>query len=224
MSIKYIVESNKNFMKNRKEYFINGVLLFVNDPLPEGVDINLVKKRIEKKVPKRLFQNLDYIYVGDFPELKLRDVQSAYMRGAIYITNEEQTNESLYNSIIHEIAHSIESTFGPKIYSDNRVAEEFILKRKKLKIILKSEGHEFEDPEVFLRIEYNPEFDSFLYKNVGYEKLNQLCVGLFASPYGATSLREYFANGFEHFYLGDREYLQKICPKLYSKILNLTSK
>jgi hypothetical protein len=45
--------------------------------------------------------------------------------------------------------------------------------------------------------------------------------GLFVSAYACTSLREYFANGFEEFYLGDRNYLNTISPKLYSKIKNL---
>jgi hypothetical protein len=224
MSIKYISDSNKKFKKEKKEHFINGVLLFINDPLPDETDINVIKKQIEKNVPKRLFQNLDYIYIGNFPELKLRDVQSAYMRGAIYITNENQTNQGLYNAIVHELAHSIETTFASKIYNDNEVAAEFVGKRKKLRSILKTQGIEYKDPMQFIRIEYDPGFDNFLHKEIGYDLLNQLCVGLFSSPYGATSLREYFANGFEHFYLNDREYLQKISPKLYSKILSLTSK
>lgn len=222
-NVKAIIESYNRMKKARKEFFINGVLFFVSDPLPEGVDPIKVKKRIEKKVSKKLFSNLDYIFVGDFPELKLRDVQSAYMRGAIYINHENQTEDGLYNAIIHELAHSIETTFGGKIYEDNEIASEFVSKRKQLRSILKKEGYEIKDPMVFVRTEFNPEFDNFLHKEVGYDKLNQLCVGLFASPYGATSLREYFANGFEHFFLNDSSYLQKISPKLYLKILNLTS-
>jgi hypothetical protein len=215
---------NDKNKKERREYFIHGVLLFINDHLPEGVDLQIVKKRLEKSIPRKMFQNIDYIYVGDFPELKLRDVQSAYMRGAIYITNEEQTEDSLYKCIVHELAHSVETTFGHKIYENNDVAAEFVGKRKQLRAILKSHGYQLEDPTIFLRIEFNSSFDNFLHKEVGYDKLNQLVVGLFISPYGATSLREYFANGFEHFYLGDQSYLQKISPKLYAKIFSLTSK
>jgi len=220
----YIFESHKKALKSRKEYFINGVLLFVNDPLPEDVDLLNVKKRIEKAVPKNLFHNLDYIFIGDFPELKLRDVESVYLRGAIYITHENQTEDSIYKSIIHELAHSIETTFGGKIYEDNNVAAEFVGKRKQLRSILKTHGYEFEDPSVFIRIEYNPQFDKFLYQEVGYDLLNQLCVGLFVSPYAATSLREYFANGFEHYYLDDADYLKKTSPRLFSKIYHLTNK
>ena len=110
------------------------------------------------------------------------------------------------------------------MYDDNEIAAEFVGKRKQLRTILKTNGHELKDPMLFIRTEYNPEFDNFLYDDVGYDKLNILSVGLFVSPYGATSLREYFANGFEHFYLHDPTYLEKVSPKLYKKIYALTSK
>lgn len=223
-NLRSIIQSNEKMKKTRKEFFINDVLLFVNEPLPDEVNLLNVKKKLEKTIPKKMFANIDYIYIGDFPELKLRDAQSAYMRGAIYINNLDQTEDSLYKCIIHELAHSVETTFGNKIYEDNNVAAEFVGKRKQLRTILKTHGYELKDPSLFIRTELNPEFDNFLHKEIGYDTLNQLVVGLFCSPYGATSLREYFANGFEHFYLGDAGYLQKISPKLYSKILSLTSK
>ena len=42
--------------------------------------------------------------------------------------------------------------------------------------------------------------------------------GLFNSAYAATSLREYFANAFEEYFLGNRKNLSKISPQLYKKI------
>ena len=58
----------------------------------------------------------------------------------------------------------------------------------------------------------------FLYADVGYPLLTSLTMGLFISPYAATSLREYFARGFEEYYIGDRKYLTNISPVLYNKI------
>jgi hypothetical protein len=58
---------------------------------------------------------------------------------------------------------------------------------------------------------------------VGYDRLNVITVGLFVSPYAATSLSEYFANGFENYFSGESAYVRKISPKLYSKIKYLTS-
>jgi Mlc titration factor MtfA (ptsG expression regulator) len=45
--------------------------------------------------------------------------------------------------------------------------------------------------------------------------------GVFPSPYAATSLREYFARGFEEYYMGRPQELKNICPVLYSKMYNL---
>ena len=70
----------------------------------------------------------------------------------------------------------------------------------------------------FLNIEYDKNFDKYLYKVVGYDKLTMLTMGLFITPYGATSIREYFANGFEHYFLESKEYVQKISPSLFIKI------
>jgi Mlc titration factor MtfA (ptsG expression regulator) len=48
-----------------------------------------------------------------------------------------------------------------------------------------------------------------------------MTAGLFPSPYAATSLREYFAIGFEHYYLKDRKVLKRDCPVLYNKLAEL---
>jgi Mlc titration factor MtfA (ptsG expression regulator) len=83
----------------------------------------------------------------------------------------------------------------------------------------------FKTPKsVFMDIEYSEEFDKFLYKQVGYDKLSSLMMGLFISPYAATSLSEYFATGFAEFYTNsDHKYLQKIGPSLYKKLILLQS-
>ena len=46
-------------------------------------------------------------------------------------------------------------------------------------------------------------------------------MGLFSSAYPTTSLREYFATGFEEFYIGDRRDVAQISPKLYKKLNDL---
>lgn len=220
----FIIKTHNKSIENKKEFFIHGNTLLLVQKKPANINIEKVKKQIEKNIPKKLFKELDWIYIGEFPELELRNVESVYLKGAIYITDKINNEEILYNTIVHELAHSIDSVFGEYLYGDSEIASEFVGKRKKLKLLLKQEGYEFEDPTVFLRQEYNPDFDLFLYEKVGYDLLNQICVNLFVSPYGATSLREYFANGFEHFYAHDRDYLAKVSPKLFLKISKLTKK
>ena len=118
---------------------------------------------------------------------------------------------------MHEAAHAVEGQYGLSIYGDKNIENEFLGKRIKLAGRLTAEGVnvsalDFEEPE------YSEELDHFLYKSVGYEKLNNLVIGLFNSAYASTSLREYFANGFEEYFLGDRAYLRKVSPQLYIKI------
>ena len=66
--------------------------------------------------------------------------------------------------------------------------------------------------------EYNQKFDEFLADVVGYPTLLTLTMGLFVSPYGATSYREYFANGFEHYFLEYPEYIKSTSPAVYEKV------
>ena len=51
--------------------------------------------------------------------------------------------------------------------------------------------------------------------------LRLVTTGIFIRPYAAISLREYFATGFEAYYLGKRNELFKISPYLFQKIEQL---
>ena len=158
------------------------------------------------------------IKIGDFSFLNSREVNALYddESGIIYITNQQDSNTDLLDDIVHEISHSVEDLFMDHLYSDGDIEREFLAKRNAL-------GRELKyDYEVghfnFSNVEYSENFDELLYKTVGYDKLRNYTDGLFASPYGATSLREYFSNCFEEYYLGDRNYLSKLCPAAYQKI------
>ena len=49
--------------------------------------------------------------------------------------------------------------------------------------------------------------------------LNMISSNIFYSPYAATSLREYFANGFEAlYYFGEYAFLKNSCPILFTKL------
>jgi hypothetical protein len=222
-SIGYIKKSSQKHLNERREYSIfNGINVFLKDPLPKEVNMTLVIKDIEKKLPRFLAHDLDAIYVGQFPELNSREVESVYMNGAIFISNKQNSVEEMCSSIVHEIAHGVEERYGEDIYGDSEVVSEFMAKRKKLASLLREQGIN-SDIKTFLKLDFSQEFDDFLYKEVGYDLLNRLSAGLFISPYAATSIREYFANGFETFFCKEPEYLEKVSPKLYSKILTLTT-
>ena len=67
----------------------------------------------------------------------------------------------------------------------------------------------------------NALWQNYLYQKITYNVLWQLIPGIFPSPYAVTSLREYFAKGFEEFYMGKRQDLKDISPVLFSKLMQL---
>jgi len=196
------------------EYYIYNIPLFVLNETQESVDIPTFCQEVEEILPRSLLHDLDVVYIGEFKELAGRN--ATYKNGAIYISCEEPTNFDLMEDFVHETAHSLESRLGLQIY-DKDLAQEFRGKRERLKHILGSEGHHT-DSEFYTQIEYNPKFDKFLAQEVGYPTLLSLTMGLFVSPYGATSLQEYFANGFEKYFLDSPRAVRDISPVLYRKI------
>ena len=217
----YIKESSDKILSERKEYHIfNRIYVYVKDPLPQEINLTLVIQRIENTITDFLAREVESIFIGQFEELISREVDAVYDNGTIYITNEQDNEEDVFDDIVHEIAHSVEGWAGMEIYGDGAVEREFIAKRRKLFSILKNEGYDI-DLIHFLNTEYSKNFDFFLYKSVGYDKLNMLTVGLFPSPNSATSIREYFAIGFEEYIYGDRRDLKEVSPFLYEKISQL---
>jgi len=212
----YIVERSKD----KKEFYINNrTPLFVKDPprSPE-VEISEFIDSLESMIPPYYFNSVDVIYIGRFPELK--DKNAIFSDGAIYVTNEEETVFDMVENVIHEIAHALELQYNELLYSDGNMEKEFLGKRRRLKSLLDAEGYEIPE-KYYLEPDYNESFDRFLSEVVGYPILLNLTMGLFVSPYGATSLREYFANGFENYYLENPEDVRKISPVVYNKIMSI---
>jgi len=196
------------------EYYIYNIPLFVIDAPEEGIDIPILCHEIEEHIPRKLLNNVEMVYVGNFKDLKGRN--AAYSNGAIYITAGEPTNFDILENFIHEVAHSLEDQYGWNIYSDD-LQVEFLGKRNRLYHILNAAGFHI-NPMLYSQTEYNSTFDNFLAQKVGYPTLLSLSMGLFVSPYGATSIQEYFANGFEKYLLDSPRTVQKISPILYKKI------
>jgi len=221
--IDYLQNSVRKSKKQQKEFYLNeNINLYIKDPLTREVDVRNVMEKISAVIPPHLISEIDSIFVGIFEEFEEMETNAMFKDGAIYITNNQENEEDMVDDIVHEIAHSLESPQGYLIYGDGKLQSEFLAKRMQLYEILKAEGLNpslklFADPD------YSKEFDFYLYKDVGYDRLNFIVssYGLFTSAYCATSLREYFANGFEYYFLDDRPYLAKISPQLYKKIEEL---
>mgnify|MGYP001565349101 CR=1 FL=1 len=217
----YIVESysTKNILS------IYDVYVQIKDPI-ENTQIQLDKICLDVKrlLKKELLMNIDVIYIGVFEELEEKNVQALYKDRTIYLSNKIKTESELIKNIIHEVAHSLEdiSYYENIVYGDNTLEQEFLMKRKTLFNILQSNGCEISN-RLLLNTDYTKELDDFLYKFVGYNRLSGLLVGLVVSPYALTSLKEYFANGFEFLLYNKKQqhFLKQMCPVLYDKLDNL---
>ena len=215
-----------NYLKERKQVFIEKTIgnttIVAMNPLPEEVQIDDVIGHVKALIPNQFLNNIDTIYIGQFKALKDRDMTAMYSDGAIYISNDQYSASGMAEEIIHEISHSLEESDPARIYGDGLLESEFLAKRRNLYSILKQEGYSVELGH-FLEPDFSKDFDEFLYTIVGYPLLSSLTVNLFYSPYGATSLREYFANGFEaYYYHRDVNYLKKVSPILFDKVKDLS--
>ncbi|SVC81876.1 uncharacterized protein METZ01_LOCUS334730, partial [marine metagenome] len=111
------------------------------DPLPEHINLDSVLRRIESVIPSQFVSELDAVYVGDFELLRQRQLQALYYHGTIYVTNDQDGENDLFDDLIHEISHAAESLLKEKIYADGTIEKEFLNKRIKMLDILEQAGY-----------------------------------------------------------------------------------
>ncbi len=215
MSIRdYILESKDS---NTNHFRIHGIDVVEVDPLPPTIELPQLMNQIKDVLPEHFFRGLDKVAIKHLEEFNERHITAVYKDNSIYITNQQKNVKDLIDDIIHEFAHHVETLLTDEIYGSGVVAREFKKKRFQLKFELESEGYWTKDYD-FDNIEYDSDFDTFLYKRVGRNMLRMATTGIFIRPYAAISLREYFATGFEAYYMGKKNKLDKISPVLYDTI------
>jgi len=203
-------------------YTSRGTHVYIKDALiNDTINLEQVVANLESAIPEHLLSELEMIIVGWFDEFEERGINAFYKDGILHVSNIQDDEADLYDDLVHETSHSIESVYGYDIYGDHKVKNEFLQKREYLYNILESMGYNI-PKKYFLNAEYDKKFDNILLNDIGYDKLQTICQGLFVNPYGATSLREYFATAFTDFYLHpDHSYLKRVSPELYKKLLLL---
>tara|TARA_R100000808_G_C2155395_1_gene167772 strand:+ start:1229 stop:1924 length:696 start_codon:yes stop_codon:yes gene_type:complete len=223
----YIANSSSRMKRNAGSFSVLGgkVQVQIKDPLPVGIDFIDIFTKIRKMLPDNFFLGLESIIIGYSEEFENKQVNAFYENGTLHITNDQDSDADLIDDIVHEIAHMIEERYSEEIYGDGYIRAEFLGKRNKLLDILTAHGYNIPTDE-FMELEYSVDFDNLLYKEIGYEKLTNFTTGLFIGPYSVTSIREYFAVGFEEYFTkyGERPYIQLLCPVLYKKIKFLEEK
>ena len=215
----WLVESAKRGSRMNDQYKVNGIDVFIKDRVSPEVDPEFVFSYISARVPFYLTRDVEIVYIGDFPEMREREINAFYEDGAIYVTNEQDDEMDMIEDIIHELSHAIEQKNGETIYGDSNLEREFRAKRQRLEGLLKQN---YEVPADFsITLDYDKSIDMFLYKTVGYDALNQICVNIFPSAYACTSISEYWAKGFEEIFIGDKGTIKQMCPILYNKLINV---
>lgn len=215
----------RNYIKSKRNLekgnFIThrAISVVVKDELMFDLEMSDIEEIIDS-FPHAITRNIDYIIFGDFDFLKKQNYNASYKDGAIYVLNNQDGNNDVLDDIVHEIGHSVEDNYNDLIYGDNLLEKEFIKKRIVLRKELAKEGIDIPE-EVMMNPDYNQGLDVFFSEKIGYPKMTSIVQGIFYSPYGATSLREYFANGFEAHYYHRDLYIQKVSPILYQKIQQL---
>ena len=209
----WIEESIKKGKRMKEMFNLNDVTIIIKDMISDDVDFEFVLNYISSRVPFYLTSNIEMIYVGQFPEMKERDINAFYENDAIYVTNEQDDEMDMIEDIIHEISHAVEQYNQEYIYGSGALQREFVAKRKRLSALL---SQKYEVPADFnINFEYDRDIDDFLYRVVGYDALNQICVNIFSSAYACTSVSEYWAKGFEELFIGETNNLKQMCPVLY---------
>jgi len=222
MKKNYIQESASRAQRESKEQYLYSVPVYLLQELPENIDIKKVLKTIESAIPQVFFQGVEVIYVGHIKEFEDRGINALYRDGAIYVTSTQSSDEDMIDDIIHETAHSVEEVFYNELYADEKIEDEFLGKRSTFYETLKAHKYPVSKADCF-NPEYVEDFDMYLNEYLGYDLVATLTMGLFLSPYAVTSLKEYFANSFETYFLGERRYLQEINPQVFIKIENLVN-
>ena len=215
----WLVESAKRGSRMKDQYKVNDIDVFIKDRVSPEVDPEFVFSYISARVPFYLTRDVEIVYIGDFPEMREREINAFYENGAIYVTNHQEDEMDMIEDIIHELSHAVEQKNGETIYGDSNLEREFRAKRQRLERLLRQN---YEVPADFsITLDYDKSIDMFLYKTVGYDALNQICVNIFPSAYACTSISEYWAKGFEEIFIGDKGLIKKQCPILYNKLINV---
>jgi len=219
---KLIKEAHRERQQQAKYHNFSSIEVFIDAPLPDTIDLNNVFLFINERVPPYILELVESVRIGKYQKLEDRHINAMYSDGTIYLTNDQASDDDIVDDIIHELAHAVEEHYGSELYLNGHIEQEFLGKRKKLERLLRymdydTHLYDFENPQ------YRKKFDFFLLKDVGYDIIESLTIGLFINPYAATSLREYFATGFEDYYLNNGDYIREASPQLYKVLEELNN-
>lgn len=208
------------YINERNRKMFGAVPIRIHDEFLKPIDLDSVIYKIESIIPDKFVADIESIFVGDYSFLADKQMNAMFHDNVMYISNNQSSEEDLLDDIVHEIAHAVEFTHFDEIYNNSNIEHEF--KRKKMILSDYLEYNGIIVPDFFEdEVKFSQRVDDFLYREVGYDNLNELIIGLFLSPYSITSLREYWAVGFEYFFLQSSQEVKEISPSVYEIITKL---
>ena len=128
--LKHLQQRQKQLQEMRSDFYTSrGTHVYFKDDLAnDDIDVEHVVAKIESRIPDHLLSELEMIVVGWFDEFEERSLNAFYKDGILHISNIQDDEEDMYDDMVHEIAHSIESPLGYFIYEDQKIKEEFLRK------------------------------------------------------------------------------------------------
>ena len=115
----FIEQTQKKLQQKQTDFYTaDGLHVYFKEPLYSELDVERVVSKVEGIVPRHLREEVEMIIIGWFDEFEKRSINAFYKDGALYISNVQDNEADMYDDIIHEIAHSLESKYGYEIYGE----------------------------------------------------------------------------------------------------------
>ena len=107
-------------------YLLSGSIpIYIINKLPVKINFNNVIKTLEKHIPAPILNMIEGIYIGEFDELKTRNIQAMFKDGVIYLSsfqnNPNVSEKWITKDICHEFGHALEDNLGKEIYADGKI-------------------------------------------------------------------------------------------------------
>ena len=126
----YLIESQRQLKNNIQDFYTpGGIHVYFKDKLAnDEINVEDIVAKVEEIIPEHLLSEVEMIIVGWFEEFEDREINAFYKDGTLFISNLQDDSQDMYDDVIHEISHSIETPYGYQIYGDNKVRDEFLRK------------------------------------------------------------------------------------------------
>ena len=94
------IGSHKILCELKQFSVFGGCVVYIKDKLPKDFKIRTVFDEIKEVVPTHLLKNIEMIMIGEFDELRSRDLTAFYDNGTIYLTNHQNSEDGMIDDIL----------------------------------------------------------------------------------------------------------------------------